>query len=140
MEKIIPILGLALLFACSNSQSARQEAPTASTAIEIEPARYQASINLEHVPDSMRGYSAVSEVYFGLEEENRFVYEVNAMGRPMNDVGKWQVEGDTLYIYDLEKGPNSKFHIVPNDDGTFHIYGPNNFILKKDERYVPTKN
>ena len=120
IHKLLLLLLVSLLVSCVST-------------IEIEPARYQATINLEHVADSLRGFSMASDVVFGLEDNERFVYEVNAMGRQMNDVGKWQIQADTLYIYDLERGPNTKFHVVPNEDGSYNIYGPNNFILRKVE-------
>lgn len=153
LRTIVCSLILWSCYGCGHSQSPQQEmqatpeavvqaAPEveAQAPITIEPARYKATINLDHVPDSLRGFSMVSEVYFGLEEENRFVYSVNAMGKTMDDVGQWAVKGDSLYIFNLGQGPNSRFKIDPNDDGTFNLYGPNNFILQKDEPIEQTKN
>lgn len=140
------ILVTIVLSACGSSQGSSVATevetvePQQSQGIFIEPARYRAQVNLEHVPDSMRAFSMTSEVFFGLEENNRFVYQVEAMGRKMDDVGKWAVQGDSLYIFDLERGPNTRFKLVDNGDGTFNIYGPNNFILSKDEAIEPTKN
>ncbi len=132
-------------YSCGHSQSPQVDAqveqdPHIQEPIVIEPARYKATINLDHVPDSMRGFAMVSEIFFGLEENNRFVYSTAAMGKEMKDEGQWAVKGDSLYIFNLGKGPNSRFKIDPQTNGTFNIYGPNNFILQKDEPIEPTKN
>ena len=145
LRAIILSLIFCSYYGCGHSQSPQQEAQPApevetQAPINIEPARYKATINLDHVPDSLRGFSLASEVFFGLEENNRFVYSVNAMGKSMDDVGQWAVKGDSLYIFNLEKGPNTRFKLESNQDGTFNIYGPNNFILQKEAPVEQIKN
>ncbi len=107
---------------------------------QIEEGTYAAAINPVNMDDSLRAYAGITQVFLSFEADNKFIYQVRAMGNEMDDVGKWEVRGDSLYIFDLGRGPNSAFKLNDLGDGQFELIGPNHFVLSKtDQEIVPLK-
>ena len=123
------------VIACSS-----QPAKVQKEQVTILPATYNATVDLEGVEGDVKAYSAVSQVSFTLEDDNTFIYSVRAMGKAIDDVGQWEVRGDSLHIFNLEKGPDSAFKLEKVSDTEYKISGPNKFILTKTERITPIQN
>ena len=108
-----------------------QEAKKPIRAIHISEGTYEAKVDVSNVEDDLRAYNQTSKIGFSFEPDQKFVYMVRAMGKEIDDVGKWQIVNDSLYIFDLERGPNTAFHIVETGLDTYRISGPNVFTLTK---------
>lgn len=123
-----------LTISCSMKEAAK------SQSYEIDEGTYAAVINPVNMDESLRVYAEISQVFLSFEAENRFIYQVRAMGNEMDDEGKWEVRGDSLYIFDLGRGPNTAFKLNDLGDGQFELIGPNHFVLSKtDQEIVPLK-
>lgn len=107
--------------------------------ITLEPGSYSASVNVDKMDAEVRAYTMTSQITFGFEADHTFIYEVFAMGKENNDVGKWEIRGDSLYIHSLQRGPDSAFKLIAREDGNYEIIGPNHFLLTKKEEITPLK-
>jgi hypothetical protein len=107
--------------------------------ITITPGDYKAVVNMDKMEDDVKAFSMTSEITFGFQADQTFIYQVFAMGKENNDVGRWEVRGDSLYIFSLQRGPNSAFKLVKGDNGGYEIIGPNHFILTRKEEITPIK-
>ncbi len=101
--------------------------------ISIDQGTYNATVDTSRVEEDTRAFQQTAEIGFTFEPGQRFIYRVRAMGREIDDVGKWEIRGDSLHIFDLERGPNSSFLIEKLDEDRYKISGPNVFILTKVE-------
>ncbi len=120
---------------------ASQGEKSSGPAVEIKPGSYKATINTVGVGEDVKAYSMTSDVTFTFEEDNVFVYSVRAMGNAIDDVGQWEIRGDSLHIFALEKGPDSAFELVEVGEGQYEINGPNRFVLtRSDEEMTPSRN
>ncbi len=108
--------------------------------VRIEEGAYQAEVKADQLDETTRAYSMTSQIGFTFEKDNTFIYKVRAMGKEVDDVGKWEVRGDSLYIFDLQRGPNSVFHIMEVSPGQYEIKGPNHFTLTKQAPVEALKN
>ena len=130
------LISLGTFLSCS-SQGAGDTAPT----VQIEPGKYKAVINTAGVEKDMRAYAVTSTVSFTFETDQTFIYSVRAMGKEIDDVGKWEIRGDSLHIFDLGKGPNSAFKVTKTEANQYNIDGPNSFTLvPAEEAMTPTQN
>ena len=121
---LLPLLAFAI--ACNTQKE-----------VSITPGNYRAAINLENLEDEVKAYSMTSQITFGLMEDHTFIYKVFAMGKDMEDVGRWEIRGDSLHIFSLQKGPDSAFKIVEKGNDQYEIIGPNHFVLTKEEAVEP---
>ena len=122
---------------CKSQQAQEATAPV----IVISEGTYEAVVDASNVEDELRAYNQTSKIGFSFEADQKFVYMVRAMGREIDDVGKWEIKGDSLYIFDLQRGPNSVFHIQPIGTDQYRITGPNTFTLSKvGDASSPIKN
>ena len=129
---------LGLTLSCASQQSEKaQETP--SEPVTIVPGTYAAVVSQEKVPDDVKAFHVTSRISFGFEADNTFIYRVAAMGRQIDDVGQWEIRGDSLFIFGLQKGPNSAFKLVKVSDDRYEIFGPNHFILTPQEEITPIK-
>lgn len=118
-----------------------QEVKKSIRTIHMAEGTYEASVDVTRVEDDLRAYNQTSKIGFSFEADQKFIYMVRAMGKEIDDVGKWQIINDSLYIYDLERGPNTAFHIEETGLDTYRISGPNVFTLTKvAEAPAPIKN
>ncbi len=128
----MPYLFVLLAFiACAAGCKSQPEKEVKSPAIVVSEGTYEAVVDDSNVEDDLKAYHQTSKIGFSFEANQRFVYMVRAMGREIDDVGKWEIRGDSLYIFDLERGPNSAFHIQPVGTDQYRISGPNTFTLRK---------
>lgn len=109
---------------------------TQSQSYQIDEGTYAAVINPVNMDESLRVYAEISQVFLSFEPDNKFVYQVRAMGNEMDDEGKWEVRGDSLYIFDLGRGPNTAFKLNDLGDGQFELIGPNHFVLSKTDQVI----
>ncbi|MBK8506741.1 MAG: hypothetical protein IPL46_33900 [Saprospiraceae bacterium] len=129
---------LGLTLSCASQQSEKvQEAPKEQ--ITIVPGTYSAVVSQEKIPDDVKAFHVTSRINFGFEADNTFIYRVAAMGREIDDVGRWEIRGDSLFIFGLQKGPNSAFRLVKVSEESYEIHGPNHFILTRQEEVTPIK-
>ena len=120
------------LFSCASQKDGPR--------VHIEQGSYQAVVKADQLDETTRAYSMTSQIGFTFEKDNTFIYNVRAMGKEVDDVGKWEIKGDSLYIFDLERGPNSVFHILELSPGQYEIKGPNHFTLTKQGEVQALKN
>ncbi|NND07773.1 MAG: hypothetical protein HKN87_15455 [Saprospiraceae bacterium] len=133
---LLTVVSLGTFLSCS-SQGASETEPT----VQIEPGEYKAVINTAGVEKDMRAYAVTSNVSFTFETDQTFIYSVRAMGKEIDDVGKWEIRGDSLHIFDLGKGPNSAFKVTKTEANQYNIDGPNSFTLvPAEEAMTPTQN
>ncbi|NND32769.1 MAG: hypothetical protein HKN76_09275 [Saprospiraceae bacterium] len=132
------IVSMALAISCasqgeSDAQDANKERVT------MTPGNYKAVVNMEKMADDVKAFSMTSEITFGFEADQTFIYQVFAMGKENNDIGRWEVRGDSLYIFSLQRGPDSAFKLIKTADDRYEIIGPNHFILTRKEEITPIK-
>lgn len=108
--------------------------------ITIDYGTYNAKVDLGNVDEDVKAYSMTSQIGFTFEEDQTFIYSVRAMGKAIDDVGKWEIRGDSMYIFDLEKGPDSAFKLEKINESEYRIVGPNRFILSKTDKITPIKD
>lgn len=133
---LLTISCLSIIFSCT-SQSADNSKPD----VEVTPGSYSAAINTSGVEEDVKAYSMTSNVSFTFQDDKTFIYSVRAMGKAIDDIGQWEVKGDSLFIFALDKGPDSAFEIVEVGEGQYEINGPNRFVLtKSDVDIVPSQN
>lgn len=132
---VVLVLCAGLLVACVSQQGGQNK-----NQIVVEEGTYRAVISKSNMDETTKAYSMTSEIDFTFEKDHKFIYKVRAMGKKADDVGKWKIDGDSLYLFDLERGPNSVFHIEKISAGQFEIDGPNKFTLTKSEPVEPVKN
>ncbi|MDH3245011.1 MAG: hypothetical protein OEM26_10380 [Saprospiraceae bacterium] len=125
---LLLFIAFALFWSC-NAQKEEADADR----IVIKEGTYRAEVNLDNVDPTMKGYHATSQISFGFEKNNTFIYKVRAMGREIDDLGKWEVRGDSLFIFDLERGPNTAFKLEWIGEDQYSIRGPNHFILTRED-------
>ena len=128
---ILSITIVLLSWCCGMKDAGEQKSD-----FEIEAGTYKAVINPVNMDESLRVYAEVSEVFFSFEPDQTFLYQVRAMGNEMDDVGKWEIRGDSMYIFDLGRGPNTAFKMNEVGEGQFELIGPNHFVLSKTEEQV----
>ena len=133
---LLATISLGTILSCA-SQGQTETEPT----VQIEPGKYKAVINTGGVEKDMRAYAVTSTVSFTFETDQTFIYSVRAMGKQIDDVGKWEIKGDSLHIFDLGKGPNSAFKITKTEANQYNIDGPNSFTLvPAADAITPTQN
>ena len=128
------VLLTTLVISCSSQKMEEKDQ------LSINYGTYSAQVDLQNVEEDVRAYSQTSQIGFTFEEDQTFVYSVRAMGRAIDDVGKWEIRGDSIYIFDLEKGPDSAFKLEKINDSEYRISGPNRFILSKTDKITPIKD
>ena len=129
LRKLIYATAVILLISCASRQAENQQ----KNQVTIKEGTYKAEVNLDNVDPDMKGYHMTSQISFGFESDNTFIYTVKAMGRDIDDVGQWEIRGDSLYIFNLERGPNTAFKLEQVGEDSYSIQGPNHFILTKEE-------
>lgn len=139
MNRFFSLSIICLIFTLSCAQAPATKGGTQQEPVTITPGNYAAVVSQENVPDDVKAYHVTSKIYFGFESDNTFIYKVAAMGREIDDVGRWEIRGDSLYIFSLQKGPDSAFKLVKVSDDRYEIIGPNHFILTKEEEITPIK-
>ncbi|MCB0686410.1 MAG: hypothetical protein KDC53_07790 [Saprospiraceae bacterium] len=132
------IVCLMITLSCAQSSGSKEQADPPEP-VAIKPGMYAAVVSMENVPDDVKAYNVTSKISFGFEPDNTFIYKVSAMGHEIEDVGRWEIRGDSLYINSLQKGPDSAFKLVKVNDDRYEIFGPNHFILTKQEEIAPIK-
>ncbi len=136
---LLSLICLGTILSCASQ--AQSDTDSTTTAVEIEPGKYKAVINTAGVEKDMRAYAVTSNVSFTFEPNQTFIYSVRAMGKEIDDVGKWEIKGDSLHIFDLGKGPDSAFKITKTEANQYNIDGPNSFTLVPAEEAIsPTQN
>lgn len=134
----LSIVCLAFTLSCA-SQASEGEKAQPKEPVSISPGTYSAIVSQENVSDEVKAFHVTSKISFGLEADNTFIYKVSAMGREIDDVGRWEIRGDSLYIFGLQKGPDSAFRLVKVSDERYEIFGPNHFVLTRQEEVTPIK-
>lgn len=138
--RIVSLSSLCLIFALScASQGSSETQNKAKEEVIVTPGTYRAVVSETNIPDDVRGFHVTSEINFGFEADQTFIYQVSAMGRGINDVGQWEIRGDSLYIFGLQKGPNTTFKITKVSEDKYEIKGPNHFILTRQEEMSPIR-
>ncbi|MCB0668654.1 MAG: hypothetical protein KDC80_22670 [Saprospiraceae bacterium] len=138
MIRLISLFSFCLVLTLSCSSQADTKSSDQEP-VSITPGTYTASVSQENVADDVKAYHVTSKISFGFEPDNTFIYKVAAMGREIDDVGRWEIRGDSLYIFSLKKGPDSAFKLVKVSDERYEIIGPNHFILTRQEEITPIK-
>lgn len=138
MIRLISLFSFCLVLTLSCSSQADTKSSDQEP-VSIPPGTYTASVSQENVADDVKAYHVTSKISFGFEPDNTFIYKVAAMGREIDDVGRWEIRGDSLYIFSLQKGPDSAFKLVKVNDERYEIIGPNHFILTRQEEITPIK-
>ena len=134
------VLTLGICLGCKSQQSPSPEEPT-KPELSISHGTYAAVVAQDNVDAELRAYNQTSKIGFSFEADQKFIYMVRAMGREIDDVGKWEVRGDSLFIFDLQRGPNSAFYIEEISADQYRISGPNVFTLTKvGDSSTPFKN
>jgi hypothetical protein len=90
---------------------------------------YNARIATVSEDQQIQALNQTSEIKFTFNEDGSLLYEVAAMGKSNSDIGKSEIRGDSLYFFDMQRGPNTAFHLEKIDEGVFRISGPNQFVL-----------
>lgn len=140
MIRIFAISAICMILAMScASQGSSEARAQQKEQITLTPGDYLAVVNMDKMADDVKAFSMTSEITFGFEADQTFIYKVFAMGKENNDVGRWEVRGDSLYIFSLQRGPNSVFKLEKGDNGGYEIIGPNHFILTPKEEITPIK-
>ena len=129
---------VALVISCASQGESGTQGQSKET-VNIIPGNYKAVVNMNKMADDVKAFSMTSEITFGFEADHTFIYQVFAMGKENNDVGRWEVRGDSLYIFSLQRGPDSAFKLVKTSDEQYEIIGPNHFILTRKEEITPIK-
>ena len=138
--RILSLSFICLIFALScASQGSGETQIKAKEEVIVTPGTYRAVVSEANIPDDVRGFHVTSEINFGFEADQTFIYKVSAMGRAIDDVGQWEIRGDSLYIFGLQKGPNSTFKITKVSEDKYEIMGPNHFILTRQEELTPIR-
>ncbi|WP_236975991.1 hypothetical protein [Membranihabitans maritimus] len=70
-----------------------------------------------------------TRVKFEFNADNTAVYETSAMGQNRRAEGKFRVQNDSLYIYDLGVVPDGYFKLTKLDNGQWKLNGIGNFLL-----------
>lgn len=139
MIRLISLSAFCLILTLSCSSQATDGSSGAKEPVTITPGTYSAVVSQQNVADDVKAYHVTSKISFGFEPDNTFIYKVSAMGREIDDVGRWEIRGDSLHIFSLQKGPDSAFKLVKLDDQRYEIIGPNHFILTPQEEITPIK-
>ena len=133
----LSIICLAFTLSCASQASEGKKA--AKEPVTITPGTYAAVVSQENVSDDVKAYHVTSKISFGFEPDNTFIYKVTAMGREIDDVGRWEIRGDSLHIFSLQKGPDSAFKLVKVSEERYEILGPNHFVLTRLDEVSPIK-
>jgi hypothetical protein len=134
----LSVVCLCLTLSCASQQSEKEQAAPKEQ-VTIVPGTYSAVVSQEKVADDVKAFHVTSRISFGFESDNTFIYKVAAMGREIDDVGRWEIRGDSLHIFGLQKGPDSAFKLVKVSEDRYEIFGPNHFILTPQEEVTPIK-
>ncbi len=137
MFRLFSLASIILVFAVSCSSQGSADQPKEK--LSITPGTYRAVVSQENIPEDVQGFHVTSQISFGFEADQTFIYKVAAMGRQIDDVGRWEIRGDSLHIFALQKGPNSAFKLIKRSDHEYEIMGPNHFILTRQEEMTPIK-
>jgi len=136
--KKLPIFAFLFFILSQGCQS--QQAEESTNQLVIDHGTYEAVVDVSNVEDELRAFNKTSKIGFSFEADQKFVYMVRAMGREIDDVGKWEIRGDSLHIFDLERGPNTAFYIQELGPEQYRISGPNVFTLTKVAEMTPIQN
>jgi len=90
---------------------------------------YDARIATVSEDQQIQALNQTSEIKFIFNEDGSLIYQVSAMGKSADDIGKYEIKGDSLYIFGMQRGPNTTFFLEKIGEGVFRITGPNQFIL-----------
>ncbi len=138
--RILPLSFMCVIIVLSCASQASNETQNQTREqIAVIPGTYRAIVSDANIPEDVRGFHVTSEINFGFEADQTFIYQVSAMGRKIDDIGKWEIRGDSLYIFGLQKGPNTTFKITRVSEDKYEIKGPNHFILTRQEEMTPMR-
>lgn len=70
-----------------------------------------------------------TSVRFEFNADNSAVYETSAMGQNRKAEGKFRIQNDSLFIYDLGVVPDGYFKITKLKNGQWKLNGIGNFLL-----------
>ena len=70
-----------------------------------------------------------TSVKFEFNADNTAVYETSAMGQNRRVEGKFRIQNDSLYMYDLDPVPDGSFKLTKLDNGQWQLNGIGNFLL-----------